>query len=90
MNIEIRKLTPDLVENYVTFFDTTPHNEKYNIKCYCVWWCSDDSEGKSFSTKKQDEIMPSIASEETAYRAISPIVTIKWWVGATLIRNQTA
>jgi len=52
MNIEIRKLTPDLAEDYLTFFDTTPHNEKYNIKCYCVWWCSDDSEGKSFATKK--------------------------------------
>lgn len=52
MDIEIRKLTPDLVEDYVHFFDTTPHNEKYHIKCYCVYWCNDDSEGKSFSSKQ--------------------------------------
>ena len=25
MNIEIRKLTPELVDDYVYFFDTTPH-----------------------------------------------------------------
>jgi GNAT superfamily N-acetyltransferase len=46
MNIEIRKLTPDLVEDYVTFFDTTPHNEKYKIKCYCIYWRNDDHKGK--------------------------------------------
>jgi len=37
MNIEIRKLTPDLVEDCVTFFDTTPHNEKHKMRCYCVF-----------------------------------------------------
>ena len=51
MNIEIRKLTPDLAEDFVTFFDTTPHNEKYKVKCYCVFWCNDDCEGKDFNTK---------------------------------------
>lgn len=52
MNIEIRKLTPDLAEDYVTFFDTTPHNEKYKTKCYCVYWCNEDSEDKNFYSKK--------------------------------------
>ena len=45
MNIEIRKLTPDLAKDYVHFFDTTPHSEKTesdDCKCYCVWWCNDD------------------------------------------------
>lgn len=51
MNIEICKLTPDLAENYVNFFDTTPHNEKHKVKCYCVFWCNEDCEGKDFSTK---------------------------------------
>ncbi len=51
MNIEIRKLIPDLAEDYATFFDTTPHNEKYKVKCYCVFWCNDDCEGKDFNTK---------------------------------------
>jgi Acetyltransferases len=52
MNIEIRKLTPDLVEDYLTFFDTTPHNEKYKVKCYCVYWCNEEYDDKNFSSKK--------------------------------------
>ena len=43
MNIEIRRLTPDLTEDYVRFFDETPHNNEYGIKCYCVAWRSDAS-----------------------------------------------
>ena len=34
MDIEIRKLDPDLAEDNVRFFEETPHNEKYNTKCY--------------------------------------------------------
>lgn len=37
MNIEIRKLTPDLAEDYIHFFDTTPHDDNVDAhKCYCV------------------------------------------------------
>jgi GNAT superfamily N-acetyltransferase len=44
MEIEIRRLTPDLAEEYARFFDTTPHNDEGGgIKCYCVLWRSDDS-----------------------------------------------
>jgi len=44
MNIEIRKLTPDLAEAYAHFFDVTPHWENNDCdKCYCVSWRSDDS-----------------------------------------------
>jgi len=44
MNIEIRKLTPDLAEDYARFFDTTPHDVNIDErKCYCVTWRSDDS-----------------------------------------------
>ena len=44
MEIEIRKLTPDLAEAYVHFFDVTPHDVNIDEnKCYCVIWRSDDS-----------------------------------------------
>ena len=44
MELEIKKLTPDLADDYVHFFDVTPHD--FNVeenKCYCVTWRSDDS-----------------------------------------------
>jgi len=46
MDIEIRKLTPDLAEDYARFFDVTPHDDhtvKDELPCYCVTWRSDDS-----------------------------------------------
>ena len=46
MNIEIKKLTPNLAEDYVRFFDVTPHDDhtvKAELPCYCVTWRSDDS-----------------------------------------------
>ena len=46
MTIEIRKLTSELVDDYVHFFDTTPHDDLVDEhKCYCVPWCSEDSNG---------------------------------------------
>jgi GNAT superfamily N-acetyltransferase len=54
MDIEIRKLTPDLAEDYVHFFDTTPHDDNVDAhKCYCVCWCNDDCEGNDFSTAEK-------------------------------------
>ncbi len=51
MNIEIRKVTPELTEDYIHFFDSTPHDDSVDEhKCYCVCWCNDDFEGKDFST----------------------------------------
>ncbi len=44
MDIEIRKLTPDLAQDYAHFFDVTPHDVNIDEqKCYCVTWRSDDS-----------------------------------------------
>ena len=46
MDIEIRKLTPDLAEDYAHFFDVTPHWDnapKDELPCYCVTWRSDDT-----------------------------------------------
>lgn len=43
MNIEIKKLAPYHAEEYVNFFDTTPHDDcDPENTCYCVSWCSDD------------------------------------------------
>ena len=43
MDIEIKKLTPDLVGDYISFFDTTSHDDGVDDnKCYCVCWCSAD------------------------------------------------
>lgn len=54
LNIEIRKLTSDLAEDYVRFFDTTPHDQFVDAhKCYCVCWSNDDCEGKDFSTAEK-------------------------------------
>lgn len=54
MNIEIRKLTPDLAEAYVHFFDTTPHDHNVDAhKCYCVCWCNADGAARDFSTAEK-------------------------------------
>jgi len=42
MNIEIKKLTPALVDDYAHFFDTTPHWGSDETKCYCITWCGDN------------------------------------------------
>lgn len=44
MSIIIKKLTPELVEDYLHFFDITPHSTgKEEHRCYCVCWASTDS-----------------------------------------------
>ena len=42
MNIDIKKLTPELAEEYACFFDTTTHWGSADTKCYCITWCNDD------------------------------------------------
>jgi HEPN domain-containing protein/GNAT superfamily N-acetyltransferase len=54
LNIEICKLLPELAEDYVKFFDETPHDDNVDEhKCYCVCWCNDDCEGKDFSSREK-------------------------------------
>lgn len=54
MDIVIKKLTPELVEEYIHFFDTTPHDDNLEEnKCYCVVCSNDDCEGKDFSTAQK-------------------------------------
>ena len=52
MNIEIKRLTPGFAQDYITFFDTTRHNEKYGVKCYCVYWCGEESQAEQLSSTK--------------------------------------
>lgn len=43
MDIEIKKLTPELAEDYLHFFDVTPHEDgAEESKCYCACWSSAD------------------------------------------------
>ena len=58
MDIKIRKLSPELAEEYAHFFDTTPHDVNIDErKCYCVTWRSDASyEGSAdhwFATREE-------------------------------------
>lgn len=51
MAIEIRKLMPEDAEEYVRFFDITPHDDNVDDnKCYCVCWCNEDYKNKDLST----------------------------------------
>jgi len=46
MVIGIKRLTPELAEDYVHFFDVTPHDDgtiKEELPCYCITWRSDAS-----------------------------------------------
>ncbi len=62
MNIEIKKLTPEHVEEYIRFFDTTPHDDLDPAStCYCVSWCSDDHRGMTEYPSREER--RSMASE---------------------------
>ena len=54
MNIEIKKLTPELAEEYACFFDETPHNDEFKRKCYCVSWRADAAKGEAWPDKTAD------------------------------------
>ena len=47
MHIEIRKLTPDLLEDYLFLFENVVYED-----CYCTCYCSDDHTGMDFSSKQ--------------------------------------
>jgi GNAT superfamily N-acetyltransferase len=66
MKIEIRRLTPDLAEDYAHFFDVTPHDDNIDEhKCYCVTWRSDasyDNGNHWFPTREERRRAPSSLS----------------------------
>jgi len=58
MDITIKKITPELTEDYLHFFDVTHHSSgKEEHRCYCVCWASTDSSFEDFTTaSKRREI----------------------------------
>ncbi len=61
--IKIRKLTPELTEDYLHFFDVTPHSTgKSEHRCYCVCWASTKGELEACETADM--------RRETAHRYI--------------------
>lgn len=59
MNIEIKRLLPEHVEEYIHFFDTTPHDDLDPANtCYCVSWCSDDHRGMmEYPSREERRVM---------------------------------
>ena len=57
MEIEIRRLTSELAEDYARFHDATPYRDgKEEIHCYCVSWRSggwSDESGHWFPTREE-------------------------------------
>jgi GNAT superfamily N-acetyltransferase len=54
MAIEICKLKPEHADDYVHFFDITPHDDNVDEnKCYCVCWCNEDYKSKDLSTAEK-------------------------------------
>lgn len=54
MNIEIKRLSPELADDYVQFFDATPHDDLIDEhKCYCVCWCNEGYKDQDFSTAEK-------------------------------------
>lgn len=43
MSIQIKRLTPEMKDDYLHFFDVTPHwHYVSEERCYCVCWCAVD------------------------------------------------
>ena len=42
MQIEIKKLTPALIDDYIAFFDEYPGETPEERGCYCSSWCAED------------------------------------------------
>lgn len=82
MAIEICKLIPELAEEYVHFFDTTPHDHNVDEhKCYCVCWSNDDYECKDFSTveKRRNFAFQYVKNNNIqGYLAYSGDIVIGW------------
>ena len=67
MDIAIRRLTPELTDDYICFFDTTPHSERPDkFKCYCVCWSSDDHNESNRSFLSSEVIRRNKAVQDIA------------------------
>ena len=50
---------PEHVEEYIHFFNTTPHDDLDPANtCYCVSWCSDDHRGMTeYPSREERRVM---------------------------------
>lgn len=46
MDIRIKKLTPELIDDYIYFFEEVAYED-----CYCTYYCSVDQRGIDFHSK---------------------------------------
>ena len=73
MNIKVRKLISELAEDYVNFFDVTPHSERPDdneCKCYCVWWCKEDHDVNNIDYLLSPELRRTYAIEKIKSNSI--------------------
>ncbi len=81
MNIKIKRLSADLVNDYINFFDSTPHDIDEQ-KCYCVCWCSADHSAltDSLTTDYRKELAKEYISAGTlqGYLAYDGAKVIGW------------
>lgn len=85
MDIEIRRLTPELTDDYIHFFDITPHSERPDkFKCYCVCWSNEDhnKSNRSFlssETIRRNKAIKDIADNKIqGYLAYSGEKVVGW------------
>ena len=97
MNIEIRKLTPDLAEDYVHFFDITPHDDntaKDELPCYCITWRSDDSyvsDNRHWFPTREERRERAIHFVKTeCLQGYLAFMMVRLWDGATLLQSVRA
>ena len=58
MDLEIRRLIPGLADDYLHFFDTTPHDDfTEGSKCYCVGWCGTDDASRDYSSPEKRRVI---------------------------------
>lgn len=52
MDITIKKLTNEMVDEYINFFDNTPHDTYEDAhKCYCIWFFGDEYQEEDLSDR---------------------------------------
>ena len=67
MNLEIKKLVPELAEEYLRFFDTTPHStNQAEHRCYCVCWCAANCELENFSNAEDRQLLERVSEDAQA------------------------
>ena len=56
--LNILPLTPELCDDYLHFFDVTPHADELDeYKCYCVFWSSTSCEKEDISTAEKRRLL---------------------------------